>query len=49
MRISLIAVALAGVLAAAAPNAVAGTPSVDPSTLQPPPPPERPAASTDAS
>jgi hypothetical protein len=39
MRISLIAVALAGVLAAAAPNAVAGTPSVDPSTLQPPPPP----------
>ena len=39
MRISLIAVALAGVLAVAATNAVAGTPSVDPSTLQPPPPP----------
>jgi hypothetical protein len=39
MRISLVAVALAGMLVAAAPNAVAGTPSVDPSTLQPPPPP----------
>jgi hypothetical protein len=38
MRISLIAVVLAGVLAAAATNALAGTPSVDPSTLQPPPP-----------
>jgi hypothetical protein len=39
MRISLIAVALAGVLAVTATNAVAGRPSVDPSTLQPPPPP----------
>jgi hypothetical protein len=40
MRISLIALALAGVLAAAATGALAGTPSVDPSALQPPPPPD---------
>jgi hypothetical protein len=39
MRSSLIAVVLAGVLAATATDAVAGTPTVDPSTLQPPPPP----------
>jgi hypothetical protein len=39
MRTSLIAVVLAGVLAAVATDALAGTPTVDPSTLQPPPPP----------
>ncbi len=39
MRTSLVVVALAGVLAAAATDAFAGTPTVDPSTLQPPPPP----------
>ena len=39
MRTSLIGVVLAGVLAAAATDAFAGTPTVDPSTLQPPPPP----------
>ena len=39
MRISLIVVVLAGVFAAATTDALAGTPSVDPSTLQPPPPP----------
>ena len=39
MRISLIVVVLAGVLAATVTDALAGPPSVDPSTLQPPPPP----------
>lgn len=39
MRTSLIAVVLAGVLAAVATDALAGRPTVDPSTLQPPPPP----------
>jgi hypothetical protein len=39
MRTSLIGVVLAGVLAAMATDAFAGTPTVDPSTLQPPPPP----------
>ena len=39
MRTSLIAVVLAGVLAALATDALAGRPTVDPSTLQPPPPP----------
>jgi hypothetical protein len=39
MRTSLIGFVLAGVLAAAATDAFAGTPTVDPSTLQPPPPP----------
>jgi hypothetical protein len=39
MRTSLISVVLAGVLAAATTDAFAGTPTVDPSTLQPPPPP----------
>ena len=39
MRKSLIGLALAGVLAAGATDAFAGTPTVDPSTLQPPPPP----------
>ena len=39
MRMSLIVVVLAGVLAAAVTDALAGPPSVDPSTLQPPPPP----------
>jgi hypothetical protein len=39
MRTSLIGVALAGVMAATATGAFAGTPTVDPSTLQPQPPP----------
>ena len=39
MRISLIVIVLAGVLAAPVTDALAGPPSVDPSTLQPPPPP----------
>jgi len=39
MRTSLIGVALAGVIAATATSAFAGTPTVDPSTLQPQPPP----------
>jgi hypothetical protein len=39
MRTSLIGVALAGVMAATATSAFAGTPTVDPSTLQPQPPP----------
>jgi len=39
MHTSLIAIVLASVLAATATDAFAGTPTVDPSTLQPPPPP----------
>ena len=39
MRTALVGVALALVLAATASSAFAGTPTVDPSTLQPPPPP----------
>jgi hypothetical protein len=39
VRRTLVAALAAGMLAAAAPGAFAGTPTVDPSTLQPEPPP----------